>query len=61
MNADVIAVLDKGRLAGLGNHETLAKTNPVYQEIIDSQFYKADREGNSPSAPAQASGEERLI
>jgi ATP-binding cassette subfamily B protein len=43
MNADLIAVLDKGKLAGLGNHEILAKTNPVYQEIIDSQFYKEEQ------------------
>jgi ATP-binding cassette subfamily B protein len=40
MGADLIAVLDNGRLAGLGNHETLSATNPVYQEIMDSQFYK---------------------
>ena len=40
MNADVIAVLDNGKLAGLGSHETLKHTNPVYQEIIDSQFYR---------------------
>lgn len=40
MDADVIAVLDNGKLAGLGNHETLKNTNPVYQEIIDSQFHR---------------------
>lgn len=43
MNADVIAVLDNGRIAGLGNHETLKETNPVYQEIIDSQFYREEK------------------
>ncbi len=40
MNADVIVVLDNGKIAGLGNHETLKETNLVYQEIIDSQFYR---------------------
>ena len=40
MNADLIAVLDNGKLAGLGTHEQLRVSNPVYQEIIDSQFYK---------------------
>jgi ABC-type multidrug transport system fused ATPase/permease subunit len=40
MDADLIAVLDKGTLAGLGTHEELSRTNPVYREIIDSQVYK---------------------
>lgn len=43
MNADVIVVLDNGKIAGLGNHETLKETNPVYQEIIDSQFYREEK------------------
>lgn len=42
MNADMIAVLDNGKLAGCGNHEELKKSNPIYQEIVDSQFYKED-------------------
>lgn len=40
MNADMILVLDNGKITGLGNHETLKETNPVYQEIIDSQYYR---------------------
>jgi ATP-binding cassette subfamily B protein len=40
MGADVIAVLDNGKLAGLGAHNDLKESNPVYKEIIDSQFYK---------------------
>jgi len=40
MNADLIAVLDKGKLAGLGTHEELLASNPVYQEIVNSQAYK---------------------
>jgi ABC-type multidrug transport system fused ATPase/permease subunit len=43
MDADVIVVLDNGKIAGLGNHETLKETNPVYQEIIDSQFYREEK------------------
>jgi len=42
MDADMIAVLDNGKLAGLGTHEQLKESNSVYQEIIDSQFYKED-------------------
>ncbi|HBF38436.1 MAG TPA: multidrug ABC transporter ATP-binding protein [Firmicutes bacterium] len=40
MDADLIAVLDHGKLAGLGTHQQLSASNPVYQEIIQSQFYK---------------------
>ena len=40
MDADLIAVLDNGKLAGLGTHEQLSRSNPVYREIIQSQFYK---------------------
>lgn len=43
MNADVIVVLDNGKIAGLGTHETLKETNSVYQEIIDSQFYREEK------------------
>ena len=38
--ADQILVLDDGVLAGLGTHEQLLKTCPVYQEIYYSQFPK---------------------
>lgn len=37
-NADKIIVLDDGKAVGIGDHETLLKTCPVYQEIYDSQF-----------------------
>lgn len=43
MGADMIAVLDNGRLMGLGTHDELKETNAVYKEIIESQFYKEDR------------------
>ena len=38
MNADKIAVLDDGKLAGFGTHEELATNCSVYKQIIDSQF-----------------------
>ena len=37
MHADKIAVLDGGKLVGLGNHEELIKACEVYREIVSSQ------------------------
>ena len=37
-HADQILVLDDGRQVGLGSHETLLDTCPVYREIYESQF-----------------------
>ena len=39
-NADQIVVLDEGRVVGLGTHEQLLDTCPVYREIHESQFRK---------------------
>ncbi|MGN1390106.1 MAG: ABC transporter ATP-binding protein [Bulleidia sp.] len=39
---DRIAVLDHGRLAGIGTHEELLKTCPVYADICSSQGMKGD-------------------
>ncbi len=39
-HADQIIVLDDGHVAGIGRHDDLLKTCPVYQEIYDSQFRK---------------------
>ncbi len=36
--ADLILVLDDGLLVGIGKHEELLRTCPVYQEIFHSQF-----------------------
>jgi len=38
LNADKIVVLDKGRIAALGDHAELMKTSKIYQEIYDSQL-----------------------
>ncbi len=40
MHADRILVLDDGECVGLGTHEELLDTCPVYREIYDSQFKK---------------------
>lgn len=39
-HADKIIVLDDGRIAGIGTHDELLKTCPVYSEIYNSQFKK---------------------
>ena len=38
IDADQIIVLDKGKIAGVGNHEELLKTCDVYREIVYSQL-----------------------
>ena len=43
-HADMILVLDNGRLVGKGTHEELLESNEVYQEIYYSQFPKEDND-----------------
>lgn len=38
MNADIILVMDGGRVVGKGTHEELKETNSTYQEIMNSQM-----------------------
>ncbi|MDV4650742.1 ABC transporter ATP-binding protein/permease, partial [Enterococcus faecium] len=38
MDADMILVLDEGKLVGKGTHEELLATNETYQEIVHSQL-----------------------
>lgn len=40
MHADKILVLDDGECVGLGTHDSLLESCPVYREIYDSQFKK---------------------
>lgn len=42
--ADQILVLDNGAIAGLGKHEELLKSCPLYQEIAQSQLSKEELE-----------------
>lgn len=37
MDADLICVLDRGKICGLGTHEELLETNAIYQEVYYSQ------------------------
>lgn len=37
MDADQIIVLDEGKLVGLGTHDELMATSPIYREIVVSQ------------------------
>ena len=41
-NADKIIVLDNGKVVGVGKHDELLKSSPVYLEIYNSQFKKGD-------------------
>ena len=36
-DADLIVVLDNGKVSAVGNHEELMKTSPIYQEVYYSQ------------------------
>lgn len=42
MDADLILVLDQGKVVGQGVHQELLATNPVYQEIAYSQLSKEE-------------------
>ena len=44
MHADLIVVLEDGKIAGIGTHDELLASNAVYQEIYYSQFPKQKRE-----------------
>jgi len=39
-NADLIMILDRGRVVGLGNHEDLISTNVLYKQIYETLFQK---------------------
>ena len=36
-DADVIFVLDEGKISGFGTHEALLKSNAIYREVYESQ------------------------
>ena len=38
MEADLILVLDGGKLVAQGDHETLLKTCQIYQEVYEAQM-----------------------
>ena len=41
-HADQIIILDKGKINGIGTHESLLSDNKIYQEIYESQKEGAD-------------------
>ena len=43
-DADLIIVLDKGEIVGLGGHSKLLKECPIYQEIYETQTRKEEHE-----------------
>ena len=42
LNADVIIVLDDGKIVAMGRHEELIESSKIYQEIYDSQLGGVD-------------------
>ena len=46
-NADVIVILDDGKIHAVGNHDTLLAGDPIYQEIYHSQVKGGDGHGQT--------------
>ncbi len=44
-NADLILILDRGRVVGLGNHEDLVKSNVLYKQIFETLYQKQKSKG----------------
>ena len=44
LNADKILVLNDGEITAQGDHHSLMKTSPIYQEIFESQLGKGNVE-----------------
>jgi len=53
VNADLILVLDKGKIVATGKHEELMETSPIYAEIYNSQLV-GDAEVTSEMAAVSA-------
>ncbi len=49
LNADLILVLDKGRIVARGKHADLLENSPLYAEIYHSQLI-----GDPQDAPVEA-------
>ena len=50
MEADKIVIMEGGRVAAVGNHETLMRDSAVYREIYESQSNTAASEGGEADA-----------
>lgn len=51
LHADQIIVLEKGKIAGIGTHETLLATCKTYQEIAKSQLSEKELKGGIQGEP----------
>jgi ATP-binding cassette, subfamily B, multidrug efflux pump len=49
--ADLILVLDKGRIVARGKHDELMKTSPLYQKIYEQQIKPAKTQGRPVQVP----------
>ncbi|MHA1542438.1 MAG: ABC transporter ATP-binding protein, partial [Candidatus Hodarchaeales archaeon] len=46
-NADLILILDRGRVVGLGNHDELINSNVLYKQIFETLFQKQKSKGGN--------------
>jgi ATP-binding cassette subfamily B protein len=44
-NADLILILDRGRVVGLGNHNDLIESNVLYKQIFETLYQKQKSKG----------------
>jgi ATP-binding cassette subfamily B protein len=44
-NADLILILDRGRVVGIGNHEELIGSNVLYRQIFETLYQKQKSKG----------------
>ena len=47
MHTDLIVILDDGKIHAVGNHESLLKSDPIYQEIYASQMKGGDEDASA--------------
>ena len=47
MHTDLIVILDDGKIHAVGNHESLLKNDPIYQEIYASQMKGGDEDASA--------------
>ncbi|MBM6778288.1 ABC transporter ATP-binding protein [Collinsella tanakaei] len=57
-DADLICVMSHGSVAGLGTHDELLASCPLYEEICLSQLKREELEGAGAAAPSAAAGKE---
>ena len=57
-DADLICVMSHGSVAGLGTHDELLASCPLYEEICLSQLKREELEGAGATTPGQAADKE---